>query len=83
LLVHGKIAVFCVLSLNPATSLKKFILFWLLFSFFYSTGAWTQGLHLEPLHQHFYVKNVFQSLVNYLPGLALNLDPTDLCLLSS
>jgi hypothetical protein len=24
--------------------------------FFCSTGAWTQGLHLEPLHQPFYVK---------------------------
>jgi hypothetical protein len=53
---------------------------------FCGTGAWTQGLHLEPLHQPFFVMvNSFfwESLVNYLPRLASNLDPPNLCLLSS
>jgi hypothetical protein len=31
----------------------------LLFFFFLSTGAWTQGLHLEPLHQPFFLWRVF------------------------
>jgi hypothetical protein len=40
----------------------------------YGTGAWTQGLHLKPLHQHFFVKGFFWERVsqNYLPWLALN-----------
>jgi hypothetical protein len=58
--------------------------FFFLFFFFCSTGAWTQGLHLEPLHQPF-LWWIFsrQGLENYLPRLAVNLDPLDLCLLSS
>jgi hypothetical protein len=28
--------------------------------FFYSTGAWTQDLHLEPLHQPFFVMGFFE-----------------------
>jgi hypothetical protein len=50
---------------------------------FCSTGAWT---HLEPLCQlYFCVWRFFwdKVLQNYLPGLALNLNPPDLCLLSS
>jgi hypothetical protein len=46
-------------------------------NFFFSTGAWTQGLHLEPLHQPFFVIVFFQ-LGNYLPGLALNHDLPDI-----
>jgi hypothetical protein len=37
------------------------------------------ALPLEPLHQPFSVLG----LMNYLPGLALNHDPPDLCLPSS
>jgi hypothetical protein len=29
---------------------------------FCSTGAWTQGLHLEPLHQLFFLWRVFQDI---------------------
>jgi hypothetical protein len=32
----------------------------LIFFFFSATGAWTQGLHLEPLHQPFFVKGFFK-----------------------
>jgi hypothetical protein len=55
-----------------------------LFSSFFFV-AWTQGLHLEPLHQPFFVKGFFKIRVsgNYLPSLAWNCDPSDLCLLSS
>jgi hypothetical protein len=54
------------------------------FLFFDSTRAWTQGLHLEPLHQPF-LCYVFSKhgLMNYLPTIASNQDPPDLCLLSS
>jgi hypothetical protein len=31
-----------------------------LFFFFCSVGVWTQGLHLEPLHQPFFVKVFFE-----------------------
>jgi hypothetical protein len=31
----------------------------LIFFFFCSTGVWTQGLHLEPLHQPFFVMRFF------------------------
>jgi hypothetical protein len=33
------------------------------FFFFFSTGVWTQGLHLEPLHQPFFVR-VFWEMVS-------------------
>jgi hypothetical protein len=50
------------------------------------TGVWTQGLHLEPLHQPFFVKGVFKigsrELFD-LPRLASSGDPPDLWLLSS
>jgi hypothetical protein len=29
------------------------------FLFFLSAGAWTQSLHVEPLHQTFFVKGFF------------------------
>jgi hypothetical protein len=53
--------------------------------FFLGTGAWTQGLHLEPLHQTFFIKGFFWDRVswNYLPGLASDHDPSNLCFLSS
>jgi hypothetical protein len=31
-----------------------------LFLFFCGTGVWTQGLHLEPLHQPFFVMGFFK-----------------------
>jgi hypothetical protein len=48
--------------------------------FFCTTGVRTQGLHLEPLYQHFFVKSfVFfflrDGLTNYLLRLASNWDP--------
>jgi hypothetical protein len=66
------------------TAFKSHFYFLLTF-FFFSTGVWTQGLHLEPLHTSPVLWWVFSSwgvLMNYLPGLAPNLDPPDLCLLS-
>jgi hypothetical protein len=48
------------------------------------TMVWTQGLHLETLHQPFFVMNFFKiTSVNYLPKLNFNSDPLDLCLLNS
>jgi hypothetical protein len=43
------------------------------------TRAWTHGLHLESLHQPFFCDGFFQDRV---PGLALNFDPPNLCLIS-
>jgi hypothetical protein len=31
------------------------------FFFFLSTGAWTQGIHLEPLHQPFFCEGFFKT----------------------
>jgi hypothetical protein len=62
------------LSSNPSTANKsKNVISALHFTylFFSSTGDWTQGLHLEPLHS------------NCLPRMAMNCNPPDLCLLSS
>jgi hypothetical protein len=55
----------------------------LVFFFFFGTRAWTQGLHLEALHQPFFCEGSFEIGSCKLFGLALNLDPPDLCLLSS
>jgi hypothetical protein len=48
-------------------------------------GAEAGGLPLEPLNQPFFFRWVFSrwGLVNYLPRLASNPNPPDLCLLSS
>jgi hypothetical protein len=54
--------------------------------FFGHTGVWTQGLHLEPLHQSFSVMGFFEigshigshKLTNYLPELASNCNPLPL-----
>jgi hypothetical protein len=35
------------------------VVFWFFF-FLCGTGAWTQGLHLEPFHQPFFVKGFFE-----------------------
>jgi hypothetical protein len=68
----------CVLSLATDYSLHGN-------SFFCCPGAWIQGLHLEPLHQPFVcVLDIFKKGSHeLLPGLALNVHPPDLCLLSS
>jgi hypothetical protein len=34
------------------------------FCFVLGTGTWTQGLHLEPLHQSFFVMGFFQDRVS-------------------
>jgi hypothetical protein len=59
--------------------------FYLFIYYFCSTGIWTQGLHLPraippALFSDFFWDRVSQ---NYFPRLTLNLDPPDLCLLSS
>jgi hypothetical protein len=60
------------------------LLVWFFVCLFCGTGAWTQGLHLEPLHSlslwWFFSR---EGLKNCLLGLALSRDPPDLCLLSS
>jgi hypothetical protein len=61
------------------------VLFPLIFFFFFfcSTGVWAQGLHLEPLHPFLWWVILRYGLLNYLPRLASNQAPPDLCLLSS
>jgi hypothetical protein len=53
-------------------------------TFFCGTGAETQGLHLEPLHQPFFVKGFFnigsRKLFTWDDS---EPDPPDLCLLNS
>jgi hypothetical protein len=52
--------------------------------FFCGAGAWTQCLHLELLHQPFFVKGFFEMWISWtLLGLASNHEPPDLCILSS
>jgi hypothetical protein len=43
-----------------AFHINGIISFVIFFSFFFSTGVWTQGLHLEPLWQSFFVKGFFK-----------------------
>jgi hypothetical protein len=52
---------------------------------FCGTGAWTQGLHHEPLYHPSFCEGFFWHRVsqNCLPRLASNHNPPDLCLLSS
>jgi hypothetical protein len=52
------------------------------FGFFCSTRVWTQGLHLEPLHQPFFGMTFFKIGSWQLFPRASNSDPPDLCLLS-
>jgi hypothetical protein len=65
----------------PYCENKRSILF---FFFFLQFWGLISGLHLEPLHQpnFWWWGFLRQGLMNYLPGLALNCDPPDLCLLS-
>jgi hypothetical protein len=70
------------LPLSPEITLislfpHRFICFW-------GTGVWTQGLHLEPLHQPFF-EMVFLEIgsLELFARLASNHNPPDLCLLSS
>jgi hypothetical protein len=53
------------------------------FFFFVVLGFELRALPLESLHQSFSVKGFFEIWSLYLPGLALNRDPPDHCLLSS
>jgi hypothetical protein len=59
---------------------------WVVFCFFgffsFCTVAWTQVLHLEPLHQPFIVKGFFWDRASrtVFSGWSLNCDPTDLFL---
>jgi hypothetical protein len=39
--------------------------FFLSFFVFWSIGVWAQGLHLEPLHQPFFVMGIFQDRVSW------------------
>jgi hypothetical protein len=56
-----------------------------LFTFFCGIGVWTQDLHLEPLHQPFFVLGIFKTGSQGIncPGLASNCEPPYPCLLSS
>jgi hypothetical protein len=64
----------------PPASLSLMGLF---FFFFCGAGVWTQGLYHHS-NQPFFMKGFFKiGSPNYLPGLASNHDPPDLCLLSS
>jgi hypothetical protein len=55
------------------------------FFFFGGTGVWTQGLHLELLHQPLFCDCFSRDRASRTIslGLALNHDPPDLCLLCS
>jgi hypothetical protein len=60
---------------NKQTVLEEF------FFFFVSTGTANSGLHLESLHQPFFVMGFFEiGSMTICPGLASNLDPPNLCL---
>jgi hypothetical protein len=54
------------------------------FFFFRSTEVWTQGLHLEPLLQPFFLWKFFFEVGSYrlFAQLSLNCSPPDFCLLS-
>jgi hypothetical protein len=41
------------------------ILNFFFFFFFWCAGVWTQGLHLEPLHQPFFCDGIFQDRVSW------------------
>jgi hypothetical protein len=81
---YGELLYLMGRSLNCRHWIQICNLSWLFF-FFCGTRAWTQGLHLEPIHQPIFLWRVFHDRVsqNYLPRLASNCDPPDLCLLSS
>jgi hypothetical protein len=54
------------------------------FTFFFHTEVRTQGLHLELLHQPFFVMGFFEiGSLELFAQLSSNQDPPDLCLLSS
>jgi hypothetical protein len=75
-----------VLGLQVCTTmLAPVFIFFLSFFFFFCFFGGTQGLHLEPLHQPFFVKGFFEigSCGAICLELASNPDHTDLCLLSS
>jgi hypothetical protein len=74
------------LKLYPWTQITQFLFCFYEYFFFFGTGVWTQGLHLEPfISTPFIVLRFFQGkfLRNYLPGLTLSLYPPDLCPVSS
>jgi hypothetical protein len=51
------------LSKKKSVEIYKVIVFLLLnffFLFILGTGAWTQGLHLEPLHQPYFCEGFFE-----------------------
>jgi hypothetical protein len=71
----------------PLISVSDWVIFSSSSSFFFFNGTevWTQGLHLEPLHQPFFVMGFFRDRVlqTICLGLASYCDRPDLCLLSS
>jgi hypothetical protein len=54
---HTRMPIFLFLGLLGPGSVEQVGLFVL---FFCGTGAWTQGLHLEPRHQPFFVMEFFK-----------------------
>jgi hypothetical protein len=67
------------LSSFQSVSFVCYLVGWFKF-FFRGTGAWSQGLHLEPPHQYFFV--MCEGLMDNLPRAGFNCCPPDLCLLS-
>jgi hypothetical protein len=57
ILRQGIIITFAALLVSPGKAKATTSLF---FFFFFSTGVWLQGLHLEPLHQLFFVMFFFK-----------------------
>jgi hypothetical protein len=53
ILVQAGLELMILLPLHPTTTNFN------LFFFFCNIGVWTQDLHLEPLHQHFFVMDFF------------------------
>jgi hypothetical protein len=54
----GPLSVFSSLMLKQSIQLSNF--FFLFFFFFCGAEAWTEGLHLEPLHQPIFVMGFFE-----------------------
>jgi hypothetical protein len=74
-----------VLGLIPCTTKKKIEDFIRFFFYFFAVlglelRAYTLSHSTSPFLWRFFSK---EGLLNYLPGWALNNDPSDLCLLSS
>jgi hypothetical protein len=81
-MVHLLLKILC--GKNPPekqfiNGIRAYIYLFYLFIYFFTVLGFELSLYLELFQQPYFV----MGLMNYLPWPALNLDPPDLCLLSS